>query len=72
MPARKSRGLRKAIKAAEGLDPSHSGKFNLARGLGITEQSINYWTKIPRKRIVAIEKLTGVPREELAPDLYKY
>ena len=71
MPKPKSRGLRKAINAAKGIGPTESGKRNLALGLGITEQSINFWNKVPRKRIVAVEKLTGVPREELAPDLYR-
>jgi DNA-binding transcriptional regulator YdaS (Cro superfamily) len=57
-------GLTKAIKAAGGLS-------SLARLLDITPQSIIKWTKIPRKRIVSIEQLTGVPRELLAPELYR-
>ena len=71
MPKPKSRGLRKAIKAAIKLGPTPNGKRNLAIGLGINEQAINFWSKVPRKRIVAVEKLTGVSREELAPDLYR-
>lgn len=67
-----TRGLRKAIKASIALGPTGSGKRNLALALGITEQSINYWNKVPRKRIIAIERLTGVSREELAPDLYRH
>ena len=67
MAAHKNRrpsGLSKAIKAAGGLS-------SLARLLDITPQSIIKWRKIPRKRIVAIEQLTGVPREQLAPELYR-
>ena len=57
-------GLTKAIKAAGGLSA-------LARGLGITAQSIVKWRRVPRKRILQIERLTLVPREQLAPDLYR-
>jgi DNA-binding transcriptional regulator YdaS (Cro superfamily) len=67
----KSRGLRKAIKASISLGPTTSGKRNLAIALGIAEQSINGWHKIPRMRIIAIERITGVSREDLAPDLYQ-
>ena len=58
------KGLRLAAEAA-------GGKSALCRLLGITPQSMNKWTRIPRKRIIAIERLTGVSREELAPDLFK-
>ena len=43
----------------------------LARDLKITAQSINKWKRIPRSRIVAVERVTGVPREKLAPELYR-
>ena len=42
----------------------------LAAGLGIREQSINNWRRVPRGRIMQVERLTGVSRELLAPDLY--
>ena len=57
-------GLKRAAKAA-------GSKYALARLLGITAQSLNKWNRIPRKRILQIEKLTGVPREKLAPELYR-
>ena len=61
---RRPAGLTKAIKAAGGLSA-------LARGLGITAQSIIKWDRVPRKRILQIERLTLVPREQLAPELYR-
>ena len=57
-------GVRRAIKSAGGLS-------SLARLLKITPQSIQKWTRVPRKRILQLEELTGVPREKLAPDLYR-
>ena len=57
-------GLKRAAKAA-------GSQAALARLLKITPQSLQKWTRIPRKRIIQIETLTGVPREKLAPDLYR-
>ena len=57
-------GVRRALKAAGGLSA-------LARLVKITPQSIQKWTRVPRKRILQLEELTGVPREKLAPDLYR-
>ena len=57
-------GLKRAALAA-------GGKSALARLLGITPQALNKWRRVPRKRILQIERLTGVPREKLAPDLYR-
>ena len=57
-------GVRRAMKAAGGLSA-------LARLLQITPQSIQKWVRVPRKRILDIERLTKVPREKLAPDLFR-
>jgi DNA-binding transcriptional regulator YdaS (Cro superfamily) len=46
------------------------GFASLAGELGISRQAIYQWRRIPAERIVEIEKLTGVPRHELRPDLY--
>jgi DNA-binding transcriptional regulator YdaS (Cro superfamily) len=56
--------LAKAIKAAGGVSA-------LARALGIKHPAILQWGRIPANRIVDIERVTGVPREELRPDLYR-
>lgn len=56
-------GLQKAIDAAGGIGA-------LARGLGIKQPSVSSWAKVPSDRVLAIEALTGVSREDLRPDLY--
>lgn len=56
-------GLQKAIDAVGGIGA-------LARGLGIKQPSVSSWMKVPSDRVLAIEALTGVRREELRPDLY--
>jgi len=65
-------GLMLAIRAAgkQGGD-WRRGKFFLAEALGIKQQSINLWTRVPRNRIFMVHKVTGVPLAKLAPDLFK-
>lgn len=42
----------------------------LARKLGITPAAIKQWDVIPADKLVGIENETGIPRQELRPDLY--
>jgi DNA-binding transcriptional regulator YdaS (Cro superfamily) len=46
------------------------GPTELARHLGIASQAISQWTRIPVGRVIAIEAITGLPREYLRPDIY--
>lgn len=55
--------LDKAIKAA-------GGAAALARHLGITSQAISQWDRVPVTRAAAVERLTGIPRAELRPDVF--
>lgn len=53
----------KAGKAAGSL-------AKLAKKLGISRAAIYQWPRTPHGRVIAVEQLTAVPREELRPDLY--
>ena len=57
-------GIQLAIEAAGGLRP-------LARMLGMNHATISKWRQIPANHILEIERLTGVPREKLRPELYR-
>jgi DNA-binding transcriptional regulator YdaS (Cro superfamily) len=60
-----SHGLHRAIKAAGGLT-------QLARAIGSTKQGIWMWAnrrQVPIKACPKIEAATGVPCEELRPDI---
>jgi DNA-binding transcriptional regulator YdaS (Cro superfamily) len=55
--------LKRAIDAAGGL-------AGLAGPLGITIQAISQWDEVPPLRVLAVERVSGVSRHELRPDLY--
>ena len=42
----------------------------LARELGITVSAISQWRKVPVNRVLEIERITGISRHVLRPDLY--
>lgn len=60
-----------------GMKPSDlikrvGGCKKLAEGIGLrSHATVLQWSKIPDKHIVAIERVFGIPREELRPDLYR-
>ena len=56
-------GLQSAIDAAGGIGA-------LARALGIAQPSVSGWVRVPSERVIAVEVVTGVSRNELRPDLF--
>jgi DNA-binding transcriptional regulator YdaS (Cro superfamily) len=42
----------------------------LAAALDVAPQAISQWCRVPGSRVIEIERITGVPRHELRPDLY--
>jgi DNA-binding transcriptional regulator YdaS (Cro superfamily) len=45
-------------------------KQALATKLGITVAAVSQWWRIPARRVHQVERILGIPREELRPDLY--
>jgi DNA-binding transcriptional regulator YdaS (Cro superfamily) len=43
----------------------------VAHGLGMTRAAIVKWRQVPAERVVEVERITGIPREQLRPDLYR-
>lgn len=41
----------------------------IARGLGITPSAVLQWEEVPADRILDVERLTGVSRYDLRPDI---
>ncbi|MGX5776971.1 Cro/CI family transcriptional regulator [Methylorubrum zatmanii] len=56
-------GLRRAIST----QPS---KTALAAKLGITLPAITQWRQVPATRVLEVERITGVSRHELRPDIF--
>lgn len=42
----------------------------LAAACEITHSAVSQWDRVPSDRILTVEKVTGIPRGELRPDLY--
>jgi len=45
-------------------------KADLAKALGLTRAAVCLWRKVPAHHVLDVEKLTGVSRSNLRPDLY--
>jgi len=43
----------------------------IAEGLGLSTAAIYQWKRVPADRVVDLERLIEIPREELRPDLYE-
>lgn len=59
----REQGLEAAIKVAGGVGA-------LARALGISQPSVSSWRRVPSERVLEIERICGVDRRQLRPDLY--
>ncbi len=59
----RSKALEKAIEKAGGVNA-------LGRALGISGQAVQQWEEPPAERVVEIERVTGVSRAALRPDLF--
>ena len=46
------------------------GPSNFAAALCITHGAVRKWTRCPSHHVIFVERITGVTREELRPDLY--
>jgi len=46
-------------------------RSELARQLGLTRATLYNWKRVPAERVVEVEKITGISRTKLRPDLYE-
>lgn len=42
----------------------------VARELGLSRSAVAMWRTVPAERVVSVERITGIGRERLRPDLY--
>ena len=46
------------------------GQATFARLIGVTAQAVSQWDQVPPLRVLEVERVSGVSRHELRPDLY--
>lgn len=46
------------------------GIVKLSLALGLSRGAVSQWTRVPAERVLEVERVSGVPREILRPDLY--
>lgn len=46
------------------------GLGKLAAGLGISHQAFYSWKKVPAERVLDFERITGISRHDLRPDVF--
>jgi DNA-binding transcriptional regulator YdaS (Cro superfamily) len=46
------------------------GPTRIGAALKITGQAVSQWRRVPAERVLDVERLTGVLRHDLRPDLY--
>jgi DNA-binding transcriptional regulator YdaS (Cro superfamily) len=57
------------IQIKEVLAAAGSGA-KLARQLGIATAAVHQWQRVPYKRVLDVERITGISRHRLRPDIY--
>jgi DNA-binding transcriptional regulator YdaS (Cro superfamily) len=59
----KTEALKRAVESV-------GGQAKFARAVGVTAQAVSQWDEVPPLRVLVVERVSGVSRHELRPDLY--
>ncbi len=46
------------------------GVVALSLALGLSRAAVSQWKRVPIERVNDVERLTGIPRSELRPDIF--
>lgn len=58
-------------EALERAKTTAGGTAALAKLLGgLTSQAVSQWRKVPAERVLDVERVTGISRHELRPDIF--
>jgi hypothetical protein len=58
-----AKGLQLAFHAVGGVTP-------IAKACGIAVATVSGWDRVPGHRVITVERISGISRETLRPDLY--
>lgn len=42
----------------------------LSKALGLSRAAVSQWSTVPVGRLLDVERITGIPREQIRPDLF--
>ncbi len=45
-------------------------RLRVAKACKITHGAVSQWKRVPAERVLDVEKITGIPRHLLRPDIY--
>jgi DNA-binding transcriptional regulator YdaS (Cro superfamily) len=57
-------------KAIDAMGQRNGNLAALAEKLGITTQALSQWRRVPPTRVLEVERITGISRNALRPDIY--
>ena len=63
--------MRRDPSLQQAIEATGNGKA-LAGRIGVTQQALSQWSRVPPRRVLDVERASGVPRHELRPDLYPH
>lgn len=46
------------------------GVIALSKALGLSRAAVSGWVRVPARHVLRVEKLTGVSRHRLRPDIF--
>tara|TARA_R100000655_G_scaffold35870_1_gene69714 strand:- start:360 stop:554 length:195 start_codon:yes stop_codon:yes gene_type:complete len=46
------------------------GPSALAKALDIKQPSVSGWVRVPAERVLEVERITGIDRKEIRPDIF--
>lgn len=58
------------INIQDAFDAERGLRLKVAKSLGITHGAVSQWRRVPAERVLGVEKVTGIPRYVLRPDIY--
>ena len=58
------------IKIVEKAAEMSGGIVELSRQLGIKHNSMYCWNRVPAEHVLKIERITGVSRHDIRPDVF--
>jgi Uncharacterized protein conserved in bacteria, prophage-related len=58
------------LKSLEDAVAAVGSASELARKLGIKPAAVLQWKRVPAERCLEVERLTGISRHDLRPDVY--